>query len=259
MYIGNEYDRSVAEKELKALKRQLSALKLVTATVDHVRFNKYRDSIKADVIHLQQAIANYHKSRKSLTERTGYDDFVHITRILKIDGYIADKHEIVYGRSSTTSAFDLEDVARLLYMWEIMEGSGATYAVDYIPKLAKKLPSRNGLTPQQLFEKYWVNNQESAQEEFELLNKGVEGEYTSWKKENDYLKYLISTTLEMFEKSPLFVKYGVFYALVKYYFKGKIEEMYTDFYENVPQYVKDMVDNEIVGPQKPKSDEAANN
>ena len=133
----------------------------------------------------------------------------------------------IYSRGRQTEAFDLEQAASILYMWDRNLSPSSTYANDAIFDLSKILPNKSGLTPQQLFQKYWLPSDKDKKEEFDrwasrCIKLGLCDSY------DEYINHRTAELMHIFSNSPLAVKYGLLYFIFKYIENGSFEELKTD-------------------------------
>lgn len=178
---------------------------------------------------------------------SGIKESVSVTVRFEIAGNLRYGYSRLYRRGRETCAFTLDDIANIIYMWDNMLGAGSTYAMDgLMQELEKILPKKDDETAQSVFEKYWINPRKWIDEEFEKINSGkVGGEFNPWPAKGDYLKYLVARKCESFWKAPLVVKQGFLYWMFKYLENSSWDEMKADL-DSVPQYIRNLVDNEIV-------------
>jgi len=174
------------------------------------------------------------------------EDYLTVSIHMRVDGKIMRrKEETYYGRARETHAFDLDNFAQIIFMYEKMFCGGSTYAYDgLLQKMEKKLSKKDGITAESVFQKYWVNLEKTINDDFEEKNKGDNGEYAIFKQEGDYLKYGIVCHCDSFNRSALPIQYGFLYWLYKYVMNGSMDEMKKEL-ENVPQSIKDLVDNHL--------------
>jgi hypothetical protein len=175
------------------------------------------------------------------------EEFLRVSIHMMIDGELINMKKVKYQRGSETIACTLDDLGRIIFMWERMFSGGSTYAMDgFLQKAEKKLPKKNNETAQSVFEKYWINLEKTINQEFEELNKGDnDPDATLFPEVNDYLTFLISQECRGFNLAPLPIQYGFLYWLFKYVMNGSIDEIQTEI-NNVPDYIKEIVDNKIV-------------
>lgn len=170
-------------------------------------------------------------------------EYLTVSVILKVNGKIKRlRKKTYYGRRSESHCFNLNDFAQVIFMWDkIFSRQGSTFAYDgLLQEAAKKLPKKDGETAESVFNKYWVNLNETIEADFLSKNKGGKGNFL-FPVENDYLKYLSFTMCNSFSRNPLPVKYAFLYWFFKYVMNGSIKEIEAEL-NNVPDDIKKMVD-----------------
>ena len=181
------------------------------------------------------------------------NDFVRVSIHMMIDGFITPMKEVEYERGRETVSYTLEDLGRIIFFWEKMFCGGITYAMDgFLQKAEKKLAKRDNETAQSVFEKYWINTDKSAEDEFNELNKG--GEDSIFPALNDYLLYGLASKCESFSDSTMLMKQGFLYWLFNYVFNGEFQEMADDL-NQIPESIKELVDNRLME-KVPESDKS---
>lgn len=167
--------------------------------------------------------------------------FVDVQILMKVGAKTYAGKRIHYSRGRHTSACDLEQLASIIMMWEHIVCDGVTYADDFLHEAEGKIANRSGLTADEIFRKHWVNFRETIDEEFERKNKGIPGDL--WcEHENDYIKYMTVLSLDDFDKKPMPCKLAFLYAIMKLYYKGDdYNELKCDL-DEIPQYLRDIVD-----------------
>jgi hypothetical protein len=146
-----------------------------------------------------------------------------------------------YRRGRSTSAFDLEQLASIIMTWEHTVNFGSTYAYDFLREVEGKIANRSKLTARQIFDKYWVHHRETIEKDFERKNKGIPGELFC-EHENDYLKNMTGLSLEHFTRKPMPCKLAFLYAIYHWCYATDGFDGMKQEIENVPQYIKDIVD-----------------
>ena len=169
---------------------------------------------------------------------------------MKIGGKLAGRKRLHYGRRRCTSAFDLEQLAEIVLMWE-QQLFQSTDFETVLQEAAQYLPSRLGLTPEQVFCRYWTDAAKTWEEEFNERNAGGGNENAWWGKEkDDYLRYITNEELYSFQLSPMPVKLAYIYGIFRgFYSKGGFDELRYDI-ENTPQYIKNIVDSIMTREEK---------
>jgi hypothetical protein len=160
-----------------------------------------------------------------------------------IDGKVQNLKEVLYERGSETYCYTLDDLARVIFMWERIFSPHSTYAMDgYLQEAEKKLAKRDNETAQSCFEKYWINIKETIDKEFSDINNGSDSIFPEV---NDYLAYSIAELCRSIHHKPLVVQQGFLYYLFKYIENSSIKEFEQDIYL-IPDYIKEIVDNKVV-------------
>lgn len=170
--------------------------------------------------------------------------FVDVELLMKVGGKTYAGKRIHYGRSQSTSACDLEQLASIIMMWEKIVIGGSTYADDFLREAEGKIENRSGLTADEIFRKHWVNFRETIDEEFDRKNKGIPGQL--WcEHENDYIMNTTALALDGFDKDPMPCKLAFLYGIMKLYYKGNdYDELKRDM-DSLPQYLRGIVDKMI--------------
>jgi|GEM_PF-4577972 hypothetical protein len=178
-------------------------------------------------------------------------DHITVSIHMKVDGKLMNMKEVTYERGRETGGFTLDSLARLLFMWEHRFSSGSTYLMDgLLQEAEKKLPKEDNETAQSVFEKYWINWEKTMNEEFEKLNQGDnESEFPLWPEKNDFLIFEIWQLLHNFSRNTMPVKYGFLYWFHKYIMHSDINEYLSDL-NNIPDFIKEIVDEKIIDQKK---------
>lgn len=168
-------------------------------------------------------------------------EFVKIVFRWEIDGKIyRKKKKYLYSRGREATAFDLEQAAQIIFMWDKMCDGGCTYGDEAIRDLAKILPNESGLTEQQLFEKYWINTDATVeihlQEHAERFIK-----YGYVNSFDEYLEYQSGQLMQQFSHNSLGVKQALLWFIFKYYDNQSFDELKTEIAQ-IPQKIINMVD-----------------
>lgn len=169
----------------------------------------------------------------------GLPERIDITVHMTINGRFANGIFRSYRRGTETCAFGLEQFAQIIFMYERMHFPHSTHAMDGFLQEAEKVLESRGETAQSLFQKYWVNDNKTYEEEFEKMNKGGNADF--FESENDYLKFKLSEHLISFSKMPRILKHGFLYYLFKYVENESIEELLADFHQT-PEIVRSIID-----------------
>lgn len=179
---------------------------------------------------------------KTSKTHTG-NEYVTVSLHLKIQGKTVRRKVRNYiNRRSETSAFTLEDLGQILFMWERMFSGGTTYSMDgLLQSLEKIMPKRNNETAQEVFEKYWINLEKTLSEDFEEQNSG---NGPIFKMKGDYLKYCIGSLTEHFSRESLPTKHAFLYWMIKYVFNDSFDEIKEDL-KKTPVYIKKFVDSQM--------------
>lgn len=167
--------------------------------------------------------------------------YVDVQFIMTIGGKPFGSKRFHYRRGRSTSAFDLEQLASIIMTWEHTVNFGSTYAYDFLREVEGKIANRSKLTARQIFDKYWVHHRETIEKDFERKNKGIPGELFC-EHENDYLKNKTGLSLEHFTKKPMPCKLAFLYAIYRWCYATDGFDGMKQEIENVPQYIKDIVD-----------------
>lgn len=171
-------------------------------------------------------------------------EYINVSIHMKIDGELINLKEVRYERGRETYCFTLDDLAHIVFTWERMFCGTSTHAMEgYLQKAEKELTKKDNETAQSCFEKYWLNDKETIEKEFEQNNNNSSSNIFPVK--NDYLRWSISQICRNFNNLPLPVKYGFLYWFHKYVMNSSISEIEADI-KQVPDYIKHIVDNEIV-------------
>lgn len=170
--------------------------------------------------------------------------YVDVEFLMKVGGKVFGSKRFHYSHGQSTSASDLEQLARIILSWERIVDFGTTYANDFLHEVEGRIANRSGLTADEIFRKHWVNFRETIDEEFERKNKGIPGEL--WcEHENDYIKNKTGLSLDSFCRKPMPCKLAFLYGIMKLYYKGDdYDELKRDM-DGLPQYLRDIVDKMI--------------
>lgn len=168
-------------------------------------------------------------------------EFVEIVFHWEINGKTyRKKKKRLYSRGRQATAFDLEQAAQIIFMWDKICDGGCTYGDEAIRDLAKTLPNESGLTEQQLFEKYWINTDATAdqylQEHAEQFIK-----YGYVNSFDEYLKYQSGQLMQRFSHNSLAVKQALLWFIFKYFENQSFDELKEEIAQ-IPQKISDMVD-----------------
>ena len=158
---------------------------------------------------------------------------------ISIGGVLYDSKKTYYRKNIYTSGTDLEQLARIILMYQRMYGLEGGSAYDFLDEIKDKVENRNGLTVDQLMQKYYVNLKQTIEEEFNERNKAG-AEYSWWgDMENDYLKYGVANWVENISNMPEPQRLACLYALSK--LCGDAEGIKKEI-DNCPQWLKELVD-----------------
>ena len=168
-------------------------------------------------------------------------EFVDIVFRWEINGKIYRcKKRRLYSRGRQTSAFDLEQAAQIIYMWDKICDGGVTYGDEAIHDLVKILPNDSGMTEQQLFKKYWVDTDATIdkifQEQAELYMK--HGYVNTF---DEYIEDRAGCLMDQFSHNSLAVKQALLWFIFKYAENQSFDELKTEI-AKIPQKIINMVD-----------------
>lgn len=178
--------------------------------------------------------------------KTGYvkpidKEYVDIVFRWEIQGKLyKKKKKRLYSRGRETSAFDLENAAQIMYMWDNICDGGSTYADYALADLEKILDNKNGLSETELLKKYWIEPDQYIEENFEKYAKS-QMEHGFVKTYEEYVKHNIGMKLQSFTRTALQVKQGFLWYLFKYIENSSIEELKADI-DLVPERIRTIVD-----------------
>jgi hypothetical protein len=183
---------------------------------------------------------------RNAPENTAYDkDNVKVSVLLAIDGRLEQGNDnLRYTTGRETWAFTLDDMARIVFVWEKLLNAGGTYAMDgFLEYAEKKLPKKDGETAESTFQKYWVNYKQTLNDEYEKLNKG---ELDSlFPEENDYLTHEIAGICKLMVNLPNPISYGFLHFVHQYVYNGDVKQYEADL-ANIAPYIKKLVDNRVI-------------
>jgi hypothetical protein len=190
------------------------------------------------------------KDEQTAQSTTALPDHVDVKITLEIGGKVSVLKEVSYQVDKKMTAFTLDDLARIVFNYETMFCSASTYAMSgYLKEAEKVLPKRDGETADSVFAKYWINSQQYADKRFDDINQGG---HQVFEDEGDYLKYLVWDRIKAFFFAPTQVKYGFLYYLHKYQMDNSMAEYQKDL-DLVPQFLKDIIDNELMVKPTPQN------
>lgn len=170
--------------------------------------------------------------------------YVDVQFLMKVGGKVFGSKRFHYNRGRSTSASDLEQLAQIILRWEKTVDFGTTNADDFLREVEGKIANRSGLTADEIIRKYWVNYRETVEQAFERDNKG-NPDHWLYKSENDCLRTSAGMWLDSFFKEPLPLKLAVLYGIYRIgYATDGFDGMRQEI-EQVPQYIKDIVDGMI--------------
>ncbi len=72
--------------------------------------------------------------------------YVDVEFLMKVGGKVFGSKRFHYGRGRSTSAPDLEQLARIILRWEKTADFGTTHADDFIREVEGRIANRSGLT-----------------------------------------------------------------------------------------------------------------
>jgi len=171
--------------------------------------------------------------------------YVDVEFLMKVGGKVFGGKRFHYGRGRSTSASDLEQLARIILRWEKTVDFGTTHADDFLREVEGRIANRSGLTADEIIRKYWVNYRETVEQEFERDNKG-NPDHWLYKNENDCLRTSAGMWLHSFFNEPLPLKLAVLYGIYRIgYATDGFDGMRQEI-EQMPQSVRDLVDKMIV-------------
>lgn len=177
----------------------------------------------------QEAVAHHNK------------EFVNIIFSWEIDGKIyRKKKKRIYSRGRQANAFDLEQAAQIIFMWDKICDGGSTYGDEAIRDLAKILPNNSGLTEQQLFEKYWINTDATLDKHLqEHAERFIKYGYVN--SFDEYLEYQSAMLMQQFSRNSLAVKQALLWFIYKHCENQSFDELKAEIAQ-IPQKISDMVD-----------------
>ena len=191
-------------------------------------------------------------------------EYITITMRLEVEGQLQHEEKKTYhARGRECPVFTLEDFARILFLYNHIFDSSATYICDgLLQEMEEKLPKQKDETAKSLFMKYWVNLKQTINDDFDERNKGEKG-HPLYPEENDYLKRCIAGLCDSFVNKPLPVQYGFIWYMYKFIMNESYDEIKQEI-NNVPEYIKRIVDKMISDATarhdaERKSEELANN
>ena len=190
-------------------------------------------------------------------------EYITVTMRLEVEGQLQQEEKKTYhAQGRECPVFTLEDFARILFLYNHIFDSSTTYIYDgLLQEMEEKLPKQKDETAKSLFMKYWVNLNQTINEDFEKMNKG-EG-HPLYPEENDYLRRCVAGLCDSFANQPFPVQYGFIWYLYKFIMNESIEEIQQEI-NNVPEYIKCIVDKMISDAKarheaERKFEESANN
>ena len=172
------------------------------------------------------------------------DKYVKVEFSLKINGNLITSKETTFlERTQTGGVFSLDKLAEIMFLYERILGNGSTFAQNVLKEYEGKLPAPEGETSKTLFDKYWTNYKSTMESMFEVENNG--GAQKLFSAMGQFAIYAIYQQCEGLETAPLQVKQGFLYWFFKYYLGDDILELHNQL-SKIPQFVKDIVDNEVM-------------
>ena len=177
--------------------------------------------------------------------------YVDVQFLMKVGGKVFGSKRFHYNRGRSTSASDLEQLAQIILRWEKTVDFGSTNADDFLHEVEGKIANRSGLTADEIIRKYWVNYRETVEQEFERDNKGNQDHWL-YKNDNDCLRTSAGMWLNSFFHEPMPIKLAVLYGIYRIgYATDGFDGMRQEI-EQMPQYIKDIVDGMIEQSKKKK-------
>lgn len=135
-------------------------------------------------------------------------EYISVSVRMEVDGYIKELKRVRYVRGRETYAFTLDDLARIIFMWEHRLHTGSTRLMDgFLQEAEQKLLKADNETAESLFNKYWINYNKTLQEEFDS------GKSPKWFEKDEYLLYLIASLCRTYYNAPHQIKQGFLYWL----------------------------------------------
>jgi len=171
--------------------------------------------------------------------------YVDVQFLMKVGGKVFGGKRFHYQRDRSTSASDLELLARIIMSWEKTVDFGTTHADEFLREVEGRIANRSGLTADELFRKYWVNYRETVEQEFERDNKGV-ADHPLYQHENDCLKYRAAMWLHSFFNEPLPIKLALLYGIYRIGYAADGFDGMRQEIEQIPHTIRDIVDGMIV-------------
>lgn len=171
--------------------------------------------------------------------------YVDVQFLMKVGGKVFGGKRFHYQRGRSTSASDLELLARIIMSWEKTVDFGTTHADEFLREVEGRIANRSGLTADELFRKYWVNYRETVEQEFERDNKGV-ADHPLYQHENDCLKYRVTMWLHSFFNEPLPIKLALLYGIYRIGYAADGFDGMRQEIEQIPHTIRDIVDGMIV-------------
>jgi len=170
--------------------------------------------------------------------------YVEVQFLMKVGGKVFGGKRFHYKRGRSTSASDLEQLARIILSWENTVNFGSTHADEFLREVEGRIANRSGLTADELFRKYWVNYRETMEQEFERDNKGDAG-HPLYQHENDCLRYSAAMWLNSFFNEPLPMKLALLYGIYRIGYAADGFDGMRQEIEQIPQTIRDIVDGMI--------------
>lgn len=178
--------------------------------------------------------------------------YVDVQFLMKVGGKVFGGKRFHYKRGRSTSASDLEQLARIILSWENTVNFGSTHADEFLREVEGRIANRSGLTADELFRKYWVNYRETVEQEFERDNKGA-ADHPLYQHENDCLKYSAAMWLHNFFNEPLPMKLALLYGIYRIGYAADGFDGMRQEIEQIPHTIRDIVD-ELIEKSKNKED-----
>lgn len=170
--------------------------------------------------------------------------YVEVQFLMKVGGKVFGGKRFHYKCGRSTSASDLEQLARIIMSWEKIVDFGSTHADEFLREVEGRIANRSGLTADELFRKYWVNYRETVEQEFERDNKGA-ADYPYYQHENDCLKYSAAMWLHSFFNEPLPMKLALLYGIYRIGYAADGFDGMRQEIEQIPHTIRDIVDGMI--------------
>ena len=178
--------------------------------------------------------------------------YVDVQFLMKVSGKVFGGKRFHYKRGRSTSASDLEQLARIIMSWEKTVDFGSTHADEFLREVEGRIANRSGLTADELFRKYWVNYRETVEQEFERDNMGA-ADHPLYQHENDCLKYSAAMWLNSFFNEPLPMKLALLYGIYRIGYAADGFDGMRQEIEQIPHTIRDIVDG-IIEKSKNKED-----